>query len=158
MGSVLVEKHIDAPVQEVFATLANIPESYNTISAIEAIEMLSQGPVGVGTRWKETRVMFGREAIEEMEITEFKPNEKYVVEADTCGSHYRTEIRFEPVETGTKVAMEMKAKPMTFGAKIMAPLGWLMKGTLVKCFEKDLSDAKTACESHRHSAANASAS
>ena len=45
--------------------------------------------------------MFGKEAVEEMEMTEFVPDERYVVEADSCGAHFRTEIRFEDQGAGS---------------------------------------------------------
>ena len=43
------------------------------IPDITALEMLSEGPFGEGTRWRETRVMFKKEAVEEMWVTGFPP-------------------------------------------------------------------------------------
>ena len=147
MASVCVEKDIAAPVERVFETLSDIPNADETISGITKIEMLSDGPVGVGTRWRETRVMFGKQATEEMEITEFNPNKNYVVEAESMGCHYRTDIRFQESELGTKVEMEFGAKPITFFAKLMTPVSWMMRGTMAKCLNKDLDDCKLVCES-----------
>ena len=146
MASITVTKEINAPIAHVFSVLSNIPEAEKTISGITKIEMLTDGPVGVGTRWKETRVMFGKEAAEEMEITEFNPNRNYVVEAESCGAHFRTDLRFHDKGSGTLVEMEISTQPVTFMAKLMSPLGYFMKDMMVKCLEKDLEDSKRACE------------
>ena len=146
MGSVVVEGQINARVEQVFAVMSDIPNAANMISGITKIEMLTEGAVGVGTRWKETRLMFGKEATEEMGITEFIPNHSYVVESDSCGARYRTEIRFFAAAGGTKVRMDFGAKPQTLFAKVMQPLSWMMRGAILKCLEKDLADVKTICE------------
>lgn len=146
MTPIIVEQQINAPVEQVFAVMSNIPEAARTISGITKIEMLTEGEVGVGTRWKETRIMFGKETTEEMEITEFVPNASYVVESDSCGARYRSEIRFSSCDDGTHVRMEFGARPLTFIAKLTQPLVWLMRGTIVKCLQQDLEDVKTKCE------------
>lgn len=66
---------IAAPRSEVFAAFADLTNLENTVKAITQVELLTEGPIGVGTRFKETRVMFGKEASEIMEITQFKPHE-----------------------------------------------------------------------------------
>ena len=147
MKSILVEKQIDAPVHDVFAVMSDIPNAANTISGITDIEMLTEDPVGVGTRWRETRIMFGKSTTEEMGITAFTPDESYVVESDSCGTRYRSTIRFLESHGGTKVQMEFGATPQSLFAKMMQPLGGMFAGTIRKCLLDDLNDAKLACES-----------
>ena len=146
MASIKVAQQIDAPLERVFDVVSDIPEAANTVTAITKIEMLSEGPVGIGTRWRETRTLFGRDATEEMEFTEFERPCRYVVEAESCGCHYRTEYLFHAQGDGTCVSMEMQTRPLTFFARGMSLIGFLMKGVMVKCFEADLKDCKRLCE------------
>lgn len=146
MSTATVTQKIDAPVEQVFDVLSDIPNAAATVTAIEKIEMLSEGPVKVGTRWKETRVLFGKASTEEMWFTEFNRPNHYAVEAESCGSHFRTDFRFESQGEGTLVTLQMTTKPISLFAKLMSPLGFLMKGMMIKCFEKDLHDCKAACE------------
>lgn len=69
---------IAAPRAEVFEAFADLTNLANTVKAITQVELLTEGPIGVGTRFKETRVMFGKEASEIMEITQFKPHELHL--------------------------------------------------------------------------------
>ena len=48
----------------------DVEHAADTLSGIGAVEMLTEGPYAVGTRWRETRSMMGMTASEEMEVTE----------------------------------------------------------------------------------------
>src|SRR5437016_2004343 len=73
MASFTISKQIDAPLDTVFGLFTNLAEAPRRIKGIKNLEVLTPGPVGVGTRFKETRVMFGRDCTEEMQITAFEP-------------------------------------------------------------------------------------
>ena len=90
MGMITVVKIIDAPLDRVFEVFTDLPGTPGRISAITKLEVLTDGPIGVGTRWRETRVMFGREATETMEITAIDPPRSYSAAANSCGCHYET--------------------------------------------------------------------
>jgi len=57
-----LDKHIAAPPMRVFAAASDFRNAPQRIHGIKKVEMLSTGPVGVGTRFKETRVLFKKEA------------------------------------------------------------------------------------------------
>lgn len=148
MATVRLKERVNAPAKHIFGVMTDISNSPEHISGINSVDMLSEGPVGVGTRWKETRVMFGKEATEEMWITEFVENESYTVEAESCGAKYKTLFKFEHVDNyTTDVNMEMQVTPVSFAAKLMAPLSFFMKGMVVKAIRKDIKDASAVCES-----------
>lgn len=50
--------------QAVFEAISDLEHAAERIGAIKEIEMLTDGPVGKGTRWRETRLMFGKECTE----------------------------------------------------------------------------------------------
>lgn len=147
MKPVEVSIHIDAPAQHVFSIAADIPGAANTIKAITSIEMLTPGPVGLGTRWKETRMMFGKSASETMEVTAFDPPRSYTVEARSHGAHYLSLITVTPSAAGCDMRMTFTATPITRTAKLFSFMNFFMAGMIRKCFEADLKDIKAAAES-----------
>lgn len=72
MTPIRMSTTIQAPPERAFAAFADFPHAARSVSGIERIEMLTDGPVGAGTRFRETRIMFGREATEEMKVTRRK--------------------------------------------------------------------------------------
>ena len=148
MDPIIVSNHVDAPLEMVWEVVADIENAADRIQAIVKLEVLTDGPVGQGTRFRETRIMFKKEATEEMEITVWDPPNSYTTEADGCGCHYTTMITCEGDGDGTTVTMSMSIVPLTTFGKIMGALmGWMMRGAGVKAFAKDLDDLKIFVES-----------
>lgn len=139
-------KTIAAPVERVFAIAADFAGAPEVISGITRVEMLTDGPVGVGTRFRETRRLHGREGTEEMEVTEFEPNERYALGCESHGCLYRTVFRFVPAGEGTEVDMEFAATPQTLVAKILSVVMRPAIKAVGKIVEQDLEDIKTAAE------------
>lgn len=137
---------VNAPIDRVFDLFADFPNASERIDGIERIEMMTEGPVDKGTRFRETRIMFGKETTEEMEVTRFVPNESYLVEAESCGAHFQSEYRFTSKGDSTLVEMEMTSHPVSLFAKLMSPLGFLMAGTMKKCMLDDMQQLKKYCE------------
>lgn len=147
MAAVCLKDRINAPIKHVFEVMTNIASWPDTISGISKVEVLSDGEFAVGTRWKETRTMMGKDFTEEMWVSELEPFSQYVIEADSRGARYRTEFKFKAIDNyTTDVTMDLKVTPITFAAKLMAPLSFFMKGSLAKILQKDLDDARVACE------------
>ncbi len=147
MGSLQTSTHIDAPPERVFATITDLHGAAERISGIKHLEVLTDGPVGRGTRWRETRTMFGKDATEEMEITEFTPGVGYTTEAESCGCLYRCALAATPEDGGSRLTMTFESKPMTFVGKIMgAVMMPLMRKSMIRLVEKDLADIKRAVE------------
>lgn len=149
MAAVTVTQKIDAPVDQVFGAFIDLDRWAERISGIVRVEKLTDGPAGLGTRFRETRIMFKREATEEMEFSEFEPNQSYTLTCESCGARYETVHQFRYDGDGTVVEMTMSIQPISFMAKLMSPLGRLMSGSLKKCLEKDLAEIKQAIEGDR---------
>ncbi len=147
MPSFTISRRVEAPIDAVFDVFSDIPQAHEMIDQITAIEMLTDGPVGVGTRWRETRMMFKRAATEEMEVTAFEPGRSYTVGCRSCGCEYESTWRFETEGDATRVEFEMGYRPLTFFAKLMSPLGRFMMPMMKKCFENDFQALKTVAES-----------
>ena len=139
-------ERIDAPVERVFEVFADFPNAARHVDGIEKIEMLTSGPVGVGTRFRETRIMFGRPSTEEMKVTEFSPSQRYTVTADSCGAHFESTFRFTSQGDATQVDMELNTRANSLFAKLMSPLGLFMMGSMKRMMEADIQQLKSHCE------------
>jgi|EndMetStandDraft_9_1072997.scaffolds.fasta_scaffold106889_2 carbon monoxide dehydrogenase subunit G len=152
-----VDCHIAAPPDVVFARASDFRRGAETITAIAKMEMLTTGPIGVGTRFRETRMMFGREATEEMTITAFEPPKRYTLSAESHGSRYHTELSFAPDGQGTRMTMTFQGTPVTLMARIMSVLMKPMMKKVAQACAKDLDDIKAAAERDYGAAVTASA-
>ena len=147
MSSLTVSTQVAAPVDQVFAVFTELDKAAERIPDITALEVLTDGPFGEGTRWRETRLMFKKEATEEMWVTGFDPPRSYTVEAASHGMKYATLFRFTEEGGGTKVSWTFEGTPQTLGTKIMAPvLNLMMKGVMKKCMLGDLEALRDVCE------------
>ena len=148
-SSISITRTIAAPPSAVYAESTNVAQWAEIIPAIDKIEILTTGPIKIGSRFKETRLMFGRPATEEMEFIEMDEPNGYVLLAESHGSRYRTEYKFESVAEGTRLTMTFNAEPLTFFAKIMSVLMKPMLKKMMQLCGKDLDALKAHVESKR---------
>lgn len=147
MAEMVMRQHVAAPPAEVFARASDFSRAAEVVSGITRVEMLTPGTVGLGTKFRETRVMFGKEANEVMEVVEWQPARRYALGALSCGTKYHSAFDFAPVDGGTEVTMTFRAEPQTLTAKLMgAVMRPMMAGMVRKCVAQDLLDIKKACE------------
>ncbi len=139
-----LQQYMDAPPDVVFAMATDVPSWPEHVSGIEKTEVLTDGPIGVDTKFHETRILMKKEATEEMWFTQFEPPHHFTLESNSCGSAFRTTQRFIPQGEGTLVEMEMVTRPVTIMAWIMIPVGWLMKPMMRKLIAKDFADLAAA--------------
>jgi len=147
---VTVERRVAAPAERVWAVLTDIEGSPRVISGIDKVEILSDGPFGVGTRWRETRRMLGKEATEEMWVTESEPAQRYVVEAESRGVRYVSEFRLTPQGgDATSVRLTFGSEIATGGglkSKLMQAMGSIGAKAAAKALAKDLEDIAASAE------------
>lgn len=146
MPSVQCNVRIDAPAERVFEVFADLRGATGRIQAIRRLEVITEGPVGKGTKFRETRVMFGKEATATLEITGFDPPRSYTVEAESCGVRYISRFDFKPQGSATLVEMSFRATPISLAAKLMSPVTSLMFGSCRKMMARDMNDLRAAIE------------
>jgi carbon monoxide dehydrogenase subunit G len=155
MARLTAGKHIDAPADVVFDLMTDLDQADSRISSIVHIEKLTDGPVGVGTRFRETRLMLGKEDTEEMVFTAFNPGKSFTIECDSCGTHHAVHHDLAAVDGGTQITVTFEMKPMSIMAKIMSPMGKLMTKSLLDAFDKDLEEIKALAEGRSTSSSSA---
>ncbi|MDI3213016.1 SRPBCC family protein [Arthrobacter sp. AL12] len=148
--SISLTQHVNAPADKVWAVISDIPGSAATLSGIDSIQMLSDGPYGEGTRWKETRTMMGRSETVEMWVSQADPPRSTTVKALQGGADYTSRMTLADRDGGTDLTM-------TFGAELqnrsrmhklaMAVFGQLGMGITRKALAKDLAEIAAKAES-----------
>jgi carbon monoxide dehydrogenase subunit G len=140
-------KRIAAPVETVFDVATDLEHAAEHIRGIEKIEMLTPQPVGVGTKWRETRKMMGRLSTETLEVMAFDRPRSYTVGCESCGAYFETTFRFTPAGDVTDAVLDVRMEARSLMAKLISPLGNLMFGkTMRQCMDDDLEDVKRVAE------------
>ena len=146
--SVYVE--IEKPLEDVWNAIVDFKNCSSYIESIVKLEIIDEPKdTLIGFKWKETRVMFGKEATETMWITDYLENEYYETRAESHGSIYISRLSVEHVEKHTKLTMSFSSEAQTFFVKIFSKcMSFLIKGSMKKALIKDLNDIKTYLESN----------
>lgn len=148
MSRTSVSRSIGAPTARVFDTVAHIENFSKAVPHITNVEFLSDQRRGVGTRFRETRVLRGRQATTELEVTEYVENERIRLVADEGGSIWDTVFTVASTDNGTALELVMEAKPHTILARLLNPL---TKGIIRKSIEGDMDAVKAYCEAEASS-------
>lgn len=148
MTTISISQDVSAPAARTWEILTDLDSAAQRISGIDLLERLGGPEFGVGTRWRETRTMLGKEATEEMEVTEVDPGSSYTVEAESHGTHYLSVIAVEDLgDNQSRLTMKFGAEPLSSMSKVMnATLGRLFVGATRKALAKDLAESAAAAE------------
>jgi uncharacterized protein YndB with AHSA1/START domain len=139
---ITISDYIAAPVDQVFRLFTDVASGAGRISGIKHIEMLTPGPIRLGSRWRETRDVFGVDDSAEMEITSYERNRTYTITHQKAGVQISTAFWFEPANGGTKVSVECELERGGLPPGLLAPLGWAISGTVASVLSHDLADFK----------------
>jgi uncharacterized protein YndB with AHSA1/START domain len=142
MATVTVSNEIAAPIDRVFQIFTDIEHGPAHVSGIKKLDMMTPGPIRVGTRWLETREVMGRLDTAEMEITAFERNRMYTITHRKAGVRIDTTFWFEPSGERTKVTVEFELDSAGLPPGFLAPLGWAIAGKVENVLNHDLADLK----------------
>lgn len=147
--SITVERVIAAPVDRVWTVITDLDFAPEVIRSIVAVERVAGDGWEVGTRWRETRRLWGKAETEEMWVSAVEPQASTTVSARSRGTDYTTVFRLEPVEGGTRLVIDFSAATPSPGPA--QRLGWLVFGkagmkATEKALEDDLEDIAKAVE------------
>ena len=142
-----VRRQVAASPDRVWTVATDIHGSAAVLSGVQRVEMVRNGAFQVGTCWRETRRILGREQTEEMTVTDVSPGRSYRVESDSRGTHYVTDVRVTPAGAGTDLALTFSAEPQ---GRAQRALGRLLGGLAMKTvraqMQRDLDDLARAAE------------
>jgi Polyketide cyclase / dehydrase and lipid transport len=151
MSTVAVTRLVEAPVVEVWRVFTDLPSRCEWLSTVTAVELLTSGPFGRGTVWRETRTMAdGAEITEEFRVRECEEPTRFVVESPGIGADYRMTYTFVPVTEGrhrggTTVTAVQDGTPTAPAGRFLALVfGGLAARTVEGALRRDLDDLAAA--------------
>ena len=143
------EMTIEAPPAEVTAAMTDLEGWPRWMQGLVRVEKLTEGPYGVGTRWRETRKMLGHEASEVFEVTGYDPPRRIGLFVDgtqgtTGKGAYRFVYTLEPAAgNATRLVLDAEVDMPGVVARVM---GFALKGMLRKGCERDTRALKAYLE------------
>ena len=151
MSTIAVTRLVEAPVAEVWRVFTELSRRCDWLSTVTRVELLSSGPFGAGTVWRETRTMGdGTEIAEEFRVRECAVPDRFVVASPGIGADYRMTYTFTPViqgrhRGGTMVTVVQDGSPTAPGGRLLAfVFGGLAARTVEGALRRDLDDLAVA--------------
>ncbi|MDE2721497.1 SRPBCC family protein [Candidatus Palauibacter polyketidifaciens] len=143
---------INASCGTVFRAVADLGHFSKAVPQIDRIEILSESTAGVGTRFRETRLVRGRETASELRVAELVENERVRYVSDTFGTRWNSTFTVAPAGDRTRLTMVIQGRPYRVLSRLAAPL---MKFLTAKAVAADMKGIKAYAESLEESAASA---
>lgn len=133
---------VDRPIGYVFAYLADFENSPEWNYAIAETKKTSDGPVGVGTTYRQVRTL-PRPSEETFEITVYEPERSLAIRGTLGPFGGELEYHLEPVERGTRVTNEVELRPRG----ILGVVGQLAGSRVKEAVAANLGELKRILES-----------
>lgn len=146
MPEVVVRRVVAAPRGRLWDLATDLEGAPAVLRQVDRVEVLTRGPFGVGTRWRETRTVLGRSETEEMTVTAVRPGTSYTVEAESRGTRYRSVFRFTDLDGGaTEVTLRFGATPSGVATRVLSALtAPLARVAVARALRGDLDDLAAA--------------
>lgn len=133
---------IRLPMRIVFAYLADLENSPAWNYAIESTTKVTDGPVGVGTTYRQVRTI-PRRSEETFEVTVFAPDHTLAIRGRLGPFAAVLEYRLEPNDGGTRVTNEVELRPRG----VLGVIGSLASSRVRGAVAANLAELKRRLES-----------
>jgi len=144
MARIVISRSIDAPLDIVFNTVADVREMSKALPHVVKFEFLSEIKSGIGTRFRETRLMNGKEAKTELDLTEFVPDKRVrLVADDKHGTVWATLFTVDSERGKTLLTITMDANSYKWLAGVFV---FFIMGMVKRAVERDMDLVKGYCE------------
>lgn len=147
MANFVMTEWIDVKVKSLFEFLSNVANAAQYIDNIKSGEKLTEGAIGVGTRFSETRIMNGKEATTELEVREYEPYSRFAIGSESEGIDVNYVYTLSAEKGGTRIMLnaEIAASGLK---KMMLPM---VAGILKKEDAEHLKKVKAVLENEKSS-------
>lgn len=130
----------DVPPARLFRALTDLDDAAHWMTGLVRIERLDSGPLSVGSRWRETRKVFGREATEEFEVTRMDAPSHLSLRCEgrrgTSGrGEYLFDFELEPQAHGSRLAMHGEIREL---GRLWELAGSIFGGAYRKAMARDM--------------------
>jgi carbon monoxide dehydrogenase subunit G len=104
------EVFVNRPQQEVFDFMSDPANDAKWQSGNQGTELISDGPIGVGTKKRSSGRFLGRKIDTQLVFTAWDPPDRYAIKAVSGPIPLESTVEFETTEDGTRVAMHGSAE------------------------------------------------
>lgn len=114
-------EHIARSPEDVFSVISNPSEATKFLDNIKESKKLTDGPIRVGTTFRETRVVSGKEASADLVVNAYEPNTHVGISTEAEGITVDYHYRLSPEGDGTRLIWlcELEANGLR---KMMLPM------------------------------------
>jgi hypothetical protein len=144
MATIEIARTIHAPTAFVFKTVADPGHFAQAISGVTKIEFLSSTKCGLGTRFRQSRVLNGKEMTLDFDVIDYAENERVRIVNEVHGTRWDSVITLTPSNTSTNLTMRMDTKTRPLVPRLIMPL--MLRLFIRRAVEKDLDAVKAFCE------------
>ncbi|TPV92812.1 MAG: SRPBCC family protein [Myxococcales bacterium FL481] len=121
MTRVSVCRTIPAPAARVFRIIADVERLPDHFPEVIRVEMLNETR-GAGCRFVETRQHRGKQMRTELEMTEYEPDRRVRMVADSHGTVWDTCFDLDPSGDATRLTVTMHARAHSILPRILNPM------------------------------------
>ncbi|MGC4804074.1 SRPBCC family protein [Micromonospora sp. DT233] len=150
MSTITVTQFIEAPAVDIWRLLADLPVRADWLTTVGGVELLTAGPLALGTAWREVRTRpDGGAQAEEFVALEVVPCRRLVLTSPGVGVTYRTTWTLHTAErrrrSCTAVTVRQEAIPTApYGRMLALLFGGLAARAVEFAFRRDLADLARA--------------
>ncbi|KAB2333133.1 hypothetical protein F7731_16475 [Cytobacillus depressus] len=101
---------INKPIAEVFQYITSMENTPEIMPNVVKMEKLTEGPIGKGTKFKETRSVRGKKVNAEIEMVGFKQDHSFTTRSNSNGLIVEYAYAFHEIEEGTQVELDAFVK------------------------------------------------
>src|SRR6267142_4578973 len=144
-------KTVAARPAAAFATVASVTDWPQIIESIKSVELLTPGPIRAGTRLRESRILFGRDITQELEVATFERPHRLRLFAEHPDLHYELDYLIDAIfGGGSRIMLIFRSRPETSVGRALSPFMTPFMGiTLRDELERDLVDLASAVGAFR---------
>ena len=96
-------EHIARSTADVFEVLSNPARAMDFLDNITGSTKLTDGPIGVGTKFRETRVVHGKEATADLLVSAYEPSTHVGISTEAEGIKVEYHYHLSPEDGGTRL-------------------------------------------------------
>jgi uncharacterized protein YndB with AHSA1/START domain len=145
-----VKRVVHAPREQVWDALTDLDHLASVLRGVIKVEIVAGEGFAVGTTWRETRKMFGKDETQTLAVTACDPPASATVSSKQAGVLYRTDYTLEPVDDGTAVTVCFGASHPDFNLLqrlTSTVFGRVGAAITTRLLAQDLADIAAAVES-----------
>ncbi|WP_310962951.1 SRPBCC family protein [Nocardioides terrisoli] len=106
---IVLDRTINATVEDVWNVLTDVAQEDRVRHGVSHVELLTEGPYDVGTRWREQRSLLGHHGEEELEVVESVPPRHTMVMTRLGKDRVSTSYSLTPHDHTTRLSMTLSA-------------------------------------------------